>query len=426
MKRIISIALLACSLTIYAQDKSATSNFGIKFSGFVKSDFIYDSRQTINIREGHFLLYPDNILKDALGTDINASPSFNILSIQTRLKGTITGPDAFGAKTMGVIEADFFGNENAAFVDANGFRLRHAFVKLSWKHSELLAGQYWHPFFIPEAFPAVISFNTGAPFQPFSRNPQLRYTYKYKQLKVMAAALTQRDFQGTGPDGSNTKYLRNSGIPEFNFQLQFKPDSADHQINAGISYKTIKPELFTQNNGKTKKFETNVTLSGLSYFGSVMLAFKPVKIKLYGVYAENATDLTMLGGYAVSKLNDTSTGSKSFINLNTMSAWAEIQSTGKKVQYALFVGYSKNMGANDTIKGYTDASKGIYARASNIDYMYRIAPRVMFISGKLNIAFELEYTSAFYGTANGNKKGGVSDAKEVSNIRGLLAFIYNF
>lgn len=429
MKRCISNSLFLLFLfpfLIKAQVKTAEPNFGIKFSGFVKSDFFYDTRQTINIREGHFLLYPDNILKDANGKDINASPSFNFLSIQTRLKGSISGPDVLGAKTSGVIESDFFGNEAAAFIDANGFRLRHAFVKLTWKKSELLAGQFWHPMFVPDAFPAVISFNTGAPFQPFSRNPQLRYSFKYGQLKLMATAFSQRDFQSTGVDGSSTKYLRNSGIPDFNFQLQFKPDSAEHQVNLGFDYKIIKPELFTQNNGKTKRFATETKLPGFSAFGSVMLAFKPLKFKLYAVLAENATDMTMIGGYAVKSVNDTATGDKVYSNLKTFSTWFELQTTGKKLQYGLFGGFTKNMGSNDSISGYIDASRGIYARGGNIDYACRLAPRIVYIAGKLNIAFEIEYTAALYGNQNGNGKGGVTNTQSVGNLRSLLAFIYNF
>jgi len=38
---------------IYAAEQS---EFGIKFNGFVKTDLMYDSRQTVAAREGHFLL----------------------------------------------------------------------------------------------------------------------------------------------------------------------------------------------------------------------------------------------------------------------------------------------------------------------------------------------------------------------------------
>jgi len=175
-----------------AQTLSEPPKYGISFSGFLKTDYFLDTREGVSIREGHFLLFPRNISPDANGNDIYASPSFNFLSIQTRLTGRITAPDAFGAKVSGILEADFFGNENAVFIDANGFRLRHAYAKLNWEKTELIAGQFWHPLFIPACFSGVISFNTGAPFQPFSRNPQARLTYKTGKLSVTGVMSAQR------------------------------------------------------------------------------------------------------------------------------------------------------------------------------------------------------------------------------------------
>ncbi|MCK5838337.1 MAG: hypothetical protein KAG99_00750, partial [Bacteroidales bacterium] len=124
MKRLVVLPLLLLSnLAIFAQEKS---EFGINFSGFVKNDFFFDSRQTIAAREGHFLLWPSPEALDELGNDINAKTNFNFLAVQSRLKGTISGPDAFGAKTSGMIESDFFAQAND---NTNLLRLRHAFIK---------------------------------------------------------------------------------------------------------------------------------------------------------------------------------------------------------------------------------------------------------------------------------------------------------
>ncbi|MFA6923547.1 MAG: hypothetical protein WC223_04760 [Bacteroidales bacterium] len=432
--------LVMLPLIVNAQDKKDEApKFGINFSGFVKTDVFYDTRQTINIREGHFLLYPDNILLDANKKDINEKPNFNMLSIQSRLKGAITGPNAFGAKTSGVVEADFFGNSGSGLDDVNGFRLRHAFVKMNWKTTELLAGQYWNPMFIVESFPAVISFNTGAPFQPFSRNPQLRLTQKLGQLSLIFCAYSERDFQGTGPDGVSTKYLRNSGMPDGHFQIQFKPDSTEHVFGIGVDYKVFVPRLYgevtitpakdivdtvtwkvTHVNAVTAKYKVDESIASISAIAFMKLKFKPVTIKIEGVYAQNAYDLTMLGGYAVEKATDAATGKCEYTNINTGSVWGEVQTNGKKIQVGLFAGYTKNMGAADSVKGTN------YSRGSNIDYLYRVSPRVVFISGKLSIALEGEYTFAMYGTANGDKKGSSTNNKAVANTRGLLAFIYNF
>ena len=120
-----------------------------------------------------FCLYPSPESFDVNKVDINDNPGFNILSIQSRLTGKITGPDAFGAKTSGQLEGEFFGTADG---DVNGFRLRHAFVKLDWEQTSLLVGQTWNPMFITELVPGTVSFNTGAPFNPFARNPQIRFS----------------------------------------------------------------------------------------------------------------------------------------------------------------------------------------------------------------------------------------------------------
>jgi hypothetical protein len=433
MKRIILAILIIPALTIKAQDKKDEPKFGINFNGFVKTDVFYDTRQTVNIREGHFLLYPENIANDANGEDINAKPAFNILSIQTRLKGVITAPDAFGAKTSGIIEADFFGNAGSGLDDVNGFRLRHAFVKLSWAKTELLAGQYWHPMFVAESFPGVISFNTGAPFQPFTRNPQLRLSHTIGGLKLIGVLFAQRDFASMGPDYSlqngkyssstitSSRFMRNAGIPNLHFQLQYTPKSTGHLVGAGVDYKTIQPELFTVNAAAFKRFGSSEKLGSLSALAFAKLKFKPLTVQVTGIYAQNAADMVMLGGYAVSQVSDTATGAKKFTNLNTGSFWLDAITTGKKVQFGLFTGYTMNMGSADDVKTAT-----YYSRGSNIDHILRVSPRVVFISGKLDIAFELEHTLAAYGKITPDTKSELTDLQTVSNTRALLAFIFKF
>jgi hypothetical protein len=433
MKKLIIFLVFAGSFQLEAQEKKEEPKYGISFSGFVKTDFFFDTRQTVNIREGHFLLYPENIYRDANNKDIYDISNFNILSIQSRLKGSIVGPEAFGAKTSGVIEADFFGNENSSFSDLNGFRLRHAYLKFTWKSTELLVGQYWHPMLIAESFPGVISFNTGGPFQPFSRNPQIRITKSISRLKIIGTLFSQRDFTSIGPVYSlsagkysssavaSSKYLRNAGIPDADLQLQFSPDSTDHLFGAGIDYKSILPDIYTVNNAKTKRYISSKTLSSYSAIAFAKLRFKPVTIKIEAVYAQNAYDMVMIGGYAVSQVTDTATGARNFTNLNTGSVWIDANTNGKKIQAGLFVGYTANIGSTDVIR-----TSEFYARGADIDNVYRVAPRIVFISGKVEIALEVEQTVATYGITAINTKGKVSDGKAVSNTRGLLAFFYKF
>lgn len=411
MKKI--FVFLAFAFVVIASLSAQTApSFGIKFTGYVRTDLIYDSRQSSaanGLREGHFYLFPDNASYDADSIDINANPSFHILSIQTRLRGDISGPDAFGAKTSGVIEAEFFGTSEA---DLNGFRLRHAYTRLDWKNASLLMGQTWHPIFPAECFPGTINFNTGAPFTPFSRNPQIKFTYKPGKLAINLTAYSQRDFTSTGPDGSGNKYMRNSSLPGFNAQVKL-PVTANGFAMIGADYKTIRPELKTAAN-----FENPNTLGSLAGFATLHLKTKPVSVTLMGAYVQNATDLVMIGGYGVAEITDPATGVRTFTNLTTANGWLDVYTNGKKIQAGLFAGYSKNLGSAVELAG------PLYGRGTNIGYLARISPRLMIIQEKITLAAEFETTIAGYGT--NDSFGKVIGINPVTNYRILLAAIYKF
>ena len=405
MKKLFLILCFSVSM-VYAQtDKPA---LGLSVTGFVKTDLIFDSRQTVSFREGHFHLYPQNENLDIRGNDIHAKSNFNILSIQTRLNGKITGPDAFDAKTSGVIEGEFFGTSDS---DVNGFRLRMAYLKMDWEKLSMLVGQTWHPMFITEMFPGVVSFNTGAPFQPFSRNPQVRLTYSEANFKFIAVAASQRDFTSNGPDGFSSAYLRNSVLPNLHAQIQYFGGELFGGV--GIDFKRITPRIVT-----TQKVKTDKAISSLSLIGFTKLEFHPVTLKLEGVYGSNLSDHLMLGGYAV-KSFDALNGFEEYTAIRCLSVWGEL-SLGKAIEYALFAGYTKNLGSQESTIGPS------FGRGTNIENVFRVSPRAQFNSGKTRISTELELTSAGYGVSNFADKGKVEQVKNISNIRALVAFYYFF
>jgi hypothetical protein len=418
--------VLAFGSTLSAQESE--KKFGIKFSGFVKSDFYFDSRQTVSAREGHFLLWPSAENLDANGVDINDESSFNFLSIQSRLKGAITGPDAFGAKTSGLIEGDFFAQAND---NINLFRLRHAFVKLNWEKTELLAGQYWNPLFVTGCFPGTISFNTGTPLQSFARNPQLRLTQKFGDLKIIIAALAQRDYTSRGPNPSNnaatlvsSQFLRNSSIPDMHFQIHYAINNMEQGsvmlFGAGLAYKTIVPRLFSVVGVNT--YAVNEEVSGLTAIAFTKFTFKPITLKLQGRYGENIADLLSISGFAVQDIINSTSGELSYTPLKNMSFWGEIHSNGKKVQVGVFGGYLKNQGTKEEM---SNASNSIYGLATNIQSLIRVAPRFVFISNKTKLACEVEYTSAAYGS-NYDTFYVPATTNSVANLRVLMSAIYSF
>lgn len=408
-------------------------DFGIEFSGFVKNDFFWDSRQNVDIREEHFILYPSPVLRDPFNKDINAQPSLNFLSIQSRLTGKISGPDVFGAKVTGLIEADFFGNENSTFQDVNGFRMRHAFTKLQWAKTELLFGQFWTPLFVHASFPGVISFNTGSPFQAFARNPQIRITQKIDDFSLIAALATQRDFQSPG---GNTQALRNSSIPEIHAQIHWgiKNDSAKTEYLAGVGgeYMVLKPRISSTagNPPAVNTYKVDETIAGITLMGFGKIVTPMITGKVYALYGQNTFDLVMLGGYAVDTMINTGIGTLSYIPVNIASAWMELSTNGTSVQYGIFAGYTKNLGLTKDL-GFTNRNNIASAlqstsRGYDIDAVMRIAPRIVIISGRLHFSGELEYTRAEYATRpNGvlsiDRKGKITQTESASNIRTLFA-----
>lgn len=404
MKKFLFVFYILISLTtaLFSQNSNKVE---VKFHGFIKADYFLDSRQNITAREGHFLLFPKIADFDLNGADINATPSFNILAIQTRLKTVLTGPDFYGAKSSAVIEAAFFGHSNA---DINGLRLRHAFIKLNWELTELIIGQYWHPMFVTKAFPGVYSFNTGAPFQPFSRNPQLRITHG-KKIKLIGTLYSQRDFSSKGPDGTSSIYLRNSGIPAMNLQVQFSTSSLFGGV--GIDYKVLKPTLSVDN----IKFENNLT--ALSYIAFMNYRNKTINVSLEGTYGENMSDLLMIGGMT-EYIDHESTH---FTNIKSLALWTDISTSIDNIEIGAFGGYAKNIGTKEALNG------AVYAFGGDIESMWRVSIRSAIKSGVTKFGIEIERTEAQYGVLEqGATTLNIGNMDPVANYRLLLFGMYSF
>lgn len=417
-KYIIAALVLLSTVAVSAQEKEE-AKFGVKFSGFVKNDFFWDTRQTVAAREGHFLLWPTPVNLDENGEDINKQTSFNFLAIQSRLSAKLTGPDALGAKTSGLIEGDFFAQANA---NINLFRLRHAFVKLNWEQTELMVGQYWNPLFVTSCFPGTVSFNTGTPLQSFARNPQLRVTYKTGGISLLAAVLGQRDYSSVGPLGASSSYLRNSAVPELQAQIHYGTSNEDGMniiAGAGASYKTIVPRLTSSpTDGVTYKVDEKVGSFTAMAFSK--LTTKPVTAKIQVRYGENIADLLGISGFAATEVVDVTTGELAYAPLRSMTFWGEVHTNGNP-QVGIFGGLTSNNGINESIL----ASEPVYGRATNIRRLYRIAPRIIYNVGKVRLAAEVEYTSAAYGD-NYDEFYIPADLTVANNLRVLTAIYYFF
>ncbi len=418
MKRtLLVVVCLLFAFVIQAQsaDKKKKSDIKFKFSGFLKSDYFWDTRQTVSAREGHFLLYPAPVKEDPDGVDINSTPNFNFLSIQSRIRVDISGAKALNADITGKIEVDFFGQLNP---NINLMRLRVAYINMNWGNTELRFGQDWIPMFITDCFPGTVSFNTGTPIQPFGRNPQIKLTQKFGKFKLIAVAMAQRDFADRGAMGPTSQYLRNSATPEFSLQMHYKSVNKEEGTafiaGLGASYKTIKPQIETGTGYKTDEM-----LGGFKSIAFLKYQAKKLTFKLEGIYGQNIPDMLSIGGFLVSDSVDVVKGYVKYSTMQTMSFWTDIHTNGKKWQFGVFAGYTQNLGANEDMVG------PVYGLGTNIADLYRVSPRAIFNAGKVRFALEFEYTVANYG-ATRNAKGVPTTITQANNLRSLFSVYYFF
>lgn len=405
------LALFLVPNTSKAQEEEKLT---VKVGGHIWAESIFDSRQTVSAREGNVLIFPKNEELDANGEDINAKSNFNMLNIHSRARIMVTAPRFLNAKVSGLLEGDFVGSAD----DKIGlFRLRHAMVKLNWEKTELMAGQFWHPMFTLDAFPQVASWNAGLPYFPLERSAQIKYSYSATgNSKLSIAASTELDFKSNGPNGPSTEYLRNSAVPEFNatYVLGLK---SNFLIGANVGYKTLKPQLSYMVGGLKYKSEESIGSYQLSLFSKIKIDKAAVRIG--GIYGQNLFNFVMLGGYGVSGTN--SNGENEYTNFTAGSAWFDVDSgfIGEKTTIGIFAGYTKNFGADDPITG------AVYARGTDIDFSYRISPRIEYGNGLVRFRGEVSYDTTAYGTANSDYTK-VQNTNNVNNVRFLFATSLNF
>ena len=404
---------MAALMSMFIGGAKAQEKPSIKLYGFVRNYACFDTRESMTSNSEQFYYMPKDEVFDANGDDINAQPNMMLLSITTRLGANITGPEFLGAKTSAKIEADFagFGTSNTVL------RIRQAYAKMDWEKNSVLLGQAWHPM-MGDMMPDVFSLETGAPFTPFSRTPQLRYDYKNKGFTLTATALYQFQYTSYGPDGSSFNYARNAIVPELYFQAMYK--KGGFQVGAGVDLLTIKPRQKFEHNGATYKCKEDPVVSvSPTVFASYKNGNWGVKGRF--TYAQNAAHLSMISGYGVTNID--TNGEQEYGTLNSVGGWVDVtyKQPLKKgfLTFCCFAGYTKNLGCQDDIVG------PIYMRGEkNMDNMWRVAPSVLYTHNAMSFGIEYNPTTVAYGTADSRYK--VKDTHNVTNHRICAMMKYNF
>ena len=403
MKKTFILCLLSIvCFNASAQDKAVKA----EIYGFVRNYFTYDSRSCVQSNEGLFNMLPNDIKPGTNGEDLNAIPSVRFLSMTTRFGLNVTGPEIWGAKSTAKIESDFCGASSGT---AFNLRIRQAYTKLAWEHSDLLVGQAWHPM-AGDLMPEVFSLATGAPFNPFNRSPQVRYNYTpVKGLSFTAAALYQYQYGSVGLDGktSNT-YSRYALVPELFVGVTAKGKHLTGMLGANAS--TIAPRV-TAND-----MLVDERLVSYSFMASGSLKVDDLSVRAKAVYGQNTSHMQQPTGFGIVETFDN--GVNNYENMQLGSAWITMM-YGKKLRYGFFAGWMKNYGsAGDKFTSL------VVRNNAGMDQAYRFSPIVTYKVQNMTVGLEYEHTAAAYGTYQPN--GTVTNTHWVANHRVCAMLKYDF
>ncbi len=399
----------------------------INLYGIVRSDFYYNSRQMEEGSEGFVLFFPKPEINDIYGEDINAHPMTGLTATGTRFGININNfrIDKLKTDITGKIEADFQGFNSSATM----LRIRHAWINMKFKNSDLLIGQYWHPLY-EGVSPTVLDLNGGQPYQPFARNPQVKYSYNLNAFKLFAAGVYQTQYLSSGPDasGANTKstvFLKNSLLPDMNAGVEFNKDVWRFGI-AG-EYKQLVPRTTITAAGEPVAIDEKIE----SYAVAAYARYAQKSFYMDGkvTYGQNLSDLSMLGGYAVTGVN--AKGEQSYKPFNTITGWIDAcYKIKENWNISVFGGYAKNLGCDhEILTNVTNNSPLVYGNilysGKMLDQVWRASTQLSYQISSWRMSVEYSYNKAYYGNLD-SKNGKAKDVESIGGSRLLAVLMFMF
>lgn len=381
-----SLAALAMCASLGAQETAPK----VSLYGFIRNYYAFDTRESVAGTEDFFYYLPKDENKKG-DVDLNEQSSLRFAALTSRIGLNVTGYEYNGLKFGAKIETDFY-NGLSGVSGTAVLRLRQAYVTVGRNDWLVTAGQAWHP--MAADMPDVFSLNTGAPFGPFSRTPQVKLDYRLNDaFSLTGSAIWQMQYNSTGPNGAKADYIKDACTPELFLGLNYKKDNL--LLRAGVNMLSIKPRA---NNGSVKVDDRITTFTPFLY-GQYKSGLFSAKVKT--VFAEAGEHVNLNGGYGISGMKSDG-ASYEYTPTRNSSTWASFM-YGKKTQWILFAGYVKNFGTKDDLygakNGYAPAANLYFSKNSfsNMNQMWRLTPTVIHNIGKFAIGLEYELTSVQYG-----------------------------
>ncbi|WP_270712487.1 DcaP family trimeric outer membrane transporter [Phocaeicola coprophilus] len=411
-KYLLLAALVGMSAGAMAQKKG----FSYKFYGQVRADLFYNTRTNSETVDGLFYMYPLDKLPDADGNDLNDQGNGNLYALYSRVGVDVAGPMLGKARTSAKVEVDFRGSGTSYSL----FRLRHAYFNLDWGTSALLVGQTWHPLY-GDVAPEILNLNMGAPFQPFSRAPQVRYRFTRKHFQLTASAIWQSQYLSVGPasdkagETSTSKsqnFIKNSCVPEFYVGMDYR--RPELIAGAGVHVSSIRPRTKSVVGSDTYKVDERVT--GVSAEAHLKYTHERFLLSAKSVLGTNLTQTSTVGGYGITSV-DPRTGEQTYTPLRTSATWLNV-AYGKTWRPALFFGYLKNLGTSTEVSD-------VLGTGTNLDQLLNATAELTYNRGNWKLGAEYSLCNAWYGDEFSAKAKALS-SHTVMNHRVVMTAIYQF
>lgn len=383
MKRYLSVFILAAlsaGISAAGAGKSGKgeSRVKFKFGGRLDAQVFTDTYASKASYGGIFYYFPLAPEYNKYGDDIRSEGSLRFGVANSRLSATVTAADILGATAKAFVETDFLGSGNVFGV----IRLRHAYIGLDWKRSQLLIGQTNNLAVPEEIFPNTVAHGCGTPLNPLSRIPQIRYMHRLGEQVRLTGALQMY----AGTEGEAQAY---GMIPEVALKLTVG-DPKGSMVGFGGAFKSIRPRNLTADSVRTFKRmgAFNASVFGLHTFGGGH------KLTAFAMWGQDLSTLNMLGGYGP-RLRDIASGDLDYGYTATQAVamWADFETKIMKGwQPGIFAGWTKNLGTGKEI----DLAKASIPD-KGIDWYFRLSPRLWYHYKMLSFGLEYMYSLASWG-----------------------------
>lgn len=435
MKKVLLFVLAAVlSVGVKAQEEKPAH---FKLYGFIRNFTVVDTRAVKAGTQDLYFYMPEDVKLNADGVDLNQGVNWRSLSLTTRLGLEVSGYQFGTMKLGGKVEADFYSlNGTGSANTIAQLRLRQAFIALGWDFKEnesltLTLGQSWHP--MAADMPHMLNLETGAPFNPFNRSPQVMLNYNIGGWTFTGGLLYLNHYLPIDAE-ANAKSVNpfKYGLPEAYLGVSWKGGPV--LVKAGVDLLNTKPvrtdsvkdtdgKVVTDAEGRPETYKVSSLMTAISPFIFFQYAQGKFQLRAKTILAQSCEHMNLLSGYGISSY-DAATHSYGYTPMQTSASFISFL-YGKKFQVMMMAGYMKQLGTTKDLMSPTS----IYintAADTKIQQAVRVTPTFAVNLGKFTISLEYNLTAAEFGEGTRNLRGMYTQHHWVLNHRFINMVRFTF